>query len=97
MHQITIMDLIIILFKKKEKILKISEYIVYRFSNKIIFVSNHLVQDKIKIKSIVIPNGVNIEKKADNFLFLKQLNLIKGRYIFSAGRFTEEKNPGIRI
>jgi glycosyltransferase involved in cell wall biosynthesis len=74
-----------------KKVLKISEYIVFKFSNKIIFVSNHLVQDKIKKKSIVIPNGVNIEKKADTLLFLKQLGLIKGRYIFSAGRFTEEK------
>jgi len=74
-----------------KKILKTSEYIVFKFSNKIIFVSNHLVQDKIKSKNIVIPNGVNIEKKTGTLLFIKQLNLIEGRYIFCAGRFTEEK------
>lgn len=81
-------------------ILKTSEKIALKNSNKIIFVNKFQMKKyplEIQKKSVYIPNGVDEPKDVYMNDFLKKFNLKKNKYILSVGRITPEKGYDILI
>jgi len=79
-------------------ILRLSEYLGTKFSNKVIVISEYLekwLQEKYGCKrTALIHNGVNLPKKLPEDVaagYLEKFGLVGKRYIFALGRFVEEK------
>lgn len=81
--------------KLAKTILKIGEYLGTKSANKVIVISD-VINSILKTKynrqdSTLIYNGVNIPSISKNDDFIKELGLIKKKYIIAVGRFVEEK------
>ncbi|MDE6831523.1 MAG: glycosyltransferase family 4 protein [Muribaculaceae bacterium] len=75
-------------------ILKAGEYISLRMASRIIFVNRFQMEkfpEKIRKKSIYIPNGINPTWRSTGTEFLEKHNLTPGQYILAVGRITPEK------
>jgi glycosyltransferase involved in cell wall biosynthesis len=80
------------------KFLKLSESIALKFADKVIFVSRYQKEKTGRnVKFIQINNGVNILPVIKNDDYLLELGLEKRKYIFSIGRFVEEKGFDLLI
>jgi alpha-maltose-1-phosphate synthase len=71
------------------------ERVSLKYADSVIFVSEHL-KDQVCLNNIikrhyVIPNGVDIVSGVGYSGYLESIELISGKYILAAGRFTEEK------
>jgi len=84
--------------KIAKTILKTSEWLGTKFSNRVIVISRYLeqwIQTKYKTKkTALINNGVNVSGKLPSNVaetWLKKHDLLKKRYVFALGRFVEEK------
>ena len=76
------------------KLLLFSESVALKTSNKIVFVNRFQMDkydEKIKIKSVYVPNGINDLQISNNTDYLEEIGLEKGKYILSVGRITLEK------
>jgi len=75
--------------------LKLGEWCAAKFANKIIVISstiNTLLKEKYnRHDAHLIPNGVNIPKKAFSIDYITSLGLVKQNYIIAVGRFVPEK------
>lgn len=78
--------------------LKFSEFLSIRFSDKVIFVSAYQ-KDKLgnKDKFVHINNGVKSCAFTNNDNYIRDLGLIKKRYILAVGRIVEEKGFDLLI
>lgn len=86
--------------KLGKTLLKFSEKIALKYSNKIIFVNKYQMEKYpllIQKKSVYIPNGVDEPKKNIMNDFLDKYNLKKNKYILSVGRITPEKGYDVLI
>jgi glycosyltransferase involved in cell wall biosynthesis len=78
-------------------LLKMSEKMIFRFADKIIFVANPYMQYAInegglkKDKAILIPNGLTDFAKLHSSISLSDYNLKKEKYILFVGRLVPEK------
>ena len=81
--------------KYARRFLSLSEKVSIIRSDFIIFISEIIkseILERYKIKNYkIIPNGVIIPKKSLNWDYVKSLDLERGKYIISVGRFLEEK------
>lgn len=78
-----------------KKLLFLCEKIALRYANKIIFVNSYQMMkysNKIKEKSIYIPNGIAKPAFSKKCHFLEKLSIFPGKYILSVGRITPEKD-----
>lgn len=76
------------------KLLLFSESVALKTANKIVFVNRFQMDkydEKIKVKSVYVPNGINDLQVSNNTDFLVEKGLEKGKYILSVGRITQEK------
>jgi len=76
-------------------ILKIGEKFALGGADIIIFVNKaqlKKVSKKIQKKSCYIPNGVRLEGRSYQTVFLEKYNLVPKKYILAVGRFVPEKN-----
>ena len=75
--------------------LKTGELMGVRFSKKVIVISkeikDHIADTYGRNDCVLIPNGVDKPIISDNTDYLELINLVKGRYIFTLGRFVPEK------
>jgi alpha-maltose-1-phosphate synthase len=75
--------------------LKLGEYLGTKSADKVIVISdviNSIVKTKYNRQdSTLIYNGVNIPSISKNDDFIKELGLLKKKYIIAVGRFVEEK------
>ena len=82
--------------KIAKTILKVGEYCGAKFSNRIIVISEQLLEsmkNKFNAKNIsLIYNGVPKPQIINNDEYIRSLNLEKDKYIFAMGRFVPEKN-----
>lgn len=77
-----------------KKLLRLSERVALKFSDKIIFVNRLQMEkypDKIRKKSRYVPNGIHLRDRSEGQECLTQFNLQGRRYILSVGRITPEK------
>ncbi|MDE5608398.1 MAG: glycosyltransferase family 4 protein [Muribaculaceae bacterium] len=75
-------------------ILKAGESISVRFASRIIFVNRFQMEkfpEKIRRKSIYIPNGITPAERTVETDFLERNNITPGKYILAVGRITPEK------
>jgi len=80
--------------KVAKTILKLGERFGSRWANKIICISETIVnnvKDKYKRESVLIFNGVEIPELAQSTETLDKFGLTKGKYILTVGRFVPEK------
>jgi glycosyltransferase involved in cell wall biosynthesis len=76
------------------RILKLSEYAATTRATRIIFVNRERMEafpEKIRSKSVAIPNGVVIRDKTARTDYLTARGLFPGKYILTVGRITQEK------
>lgn len=81
-------------------VLRLSEKIALSASNRIIFVNKFQLDkysDKVKAKSVYIPNGIVPLQRNTATDFLQKLNVESGKYILSVGRITPEKGFDLLI
>ena len=75
-------------------LLKFSESIALRFSDRIIFVNKYQMQKyspDIRKKSVYLPNGINKPIMSEKQDYLNELGIEPKKYILSVGRITPEK------
>lgn len=75
-------------------ILRIGEFLSLRFASKVIFVNKFQMEkfsERIRRKSVYIPNGISDVTPLTSATFLKKNNLEPGKYILAVGRITPEK------
>ena len=75
-------------------LLRFSEFLSLNMANKIIFVNKFQMAkypEKIKAKSVYIPNGINKVTRSEGTGFLDKFGLKKKEYILAVGRITPEK------
>lgn len=76
------------------KILKASEWLSTKGADKVIFINKQrmaMFPEKIRDKSILIPNGVEIKGRTPDTNYLHTKGIIPEKYILAVGRITEEK------
>ena len=76
------------------RLLKFSESVALKFSDKIIFVNKYQMEkynSKIQNKSIYLPNGIDKQLISDRQDYLDELGIEPKKYILSVGRITPEK------
>lgn len=81
-------------------VLRLSEKIALSASNRIIFVNKFQLDkysDKVKAKSVYIPNGIVPLQRNTATDFLQKLDVEPGKYILSVGRITPEKGFDLLI
>lgn len=81
-------------------VLRLSEKIALSASNRIIFVNKFQLDkysDKVKAKSVYIPNGIVPLQRNTATDFLQKLDVEPGKYILSVGRITQEKGFDLLI
>lgn len=81
-------------------VLRLSEKIALSASNRIIFVNKFQLDkysDKVKAKSVYIPNGIVPLQRDTATDFLQKLDVEPGKYILSVGRITPEKGFDLLI
>ncbi len=74
--------------------LRLGEWCSAKFSNALIVVSKEIerhMREKFNRESIYVPNGVSSPDLRSTTNFLDMLGVIPGRYVFTLGRFVEEK------
>jgi len=70
------------------------EWLSLRYSNRIIFVNKFQMEkysDRIRRKSVFIPNGIVPAKRSNSTSFLEENSIEAGQYLLSVGRLTPEK------
>jgi len=81
--------------KIAKTVLKTGEYLSARYANKLIVISediNNTIKQKYnRFDADLIYNGVNIPIRSIETTYIQKLNLIPQKYIFTLGRFVEEK------
>lgn len=83
-----------------KKLLLLSEKVALNTADKIVFVNKFQMEkygDKIKEKSVYIPNGINDLPISPNTNYLDEIGVKAGKYILSVGRITYEKGFDILI
>ena len=87
--------------KLAKSVLKIGEYLGSKFSDRIIVISeviNNIIKQKYKrFDAYLIYNGVNTPIKSTTTDYIQSLGLEREKYIFTLGRFVEEKGFDILI
>ncbi len=81
-------------------VLRMSEKIALSTSNRIIFVNKFQrdkYSEKVKAKSVYIPNGIVPLQRNPATDFLQKLRIDPGKYILSVGRITPEKGFDLLI
>ena len=81
-------------------VLRLSEKIALSASNRIIFVNKFQLDkcsNKVKAKSVYIPNGIVPLQRNAATDFLQKLGVEPGKYILSVGRITPEKGFDLLI
>lgn len=81
-------------------VLRLSEKIALSASNRIIFVNKFQLDkysNKVKAKSVYIPNGIVPLQRNTATDFLQKLDVESGKYILSVGRITPEKGFDLLI
>ena len=74
-----------------KRLLKFSEFLVYMFATRVIFVSRHLSENYSHENKIIITNAVKIDFQGIDVTFLSKYNIEENKYIFYAGRISKEK------
>lgn len=75
-------------------LLKFSEIIALKFSDRIIFVNKYQIQKyspDIQRKSLYLPNGIHKPKISEKRDYLNEIGVEPKKYILSVGRITPEK------
>jgi Glycosyltransferase len=76
-------------------VLKMGERIGVRYSNQVIVISeviNNILKTKYNYnRAYIIYNGVNIAQKSSQKDYIESLGIEDGKYIFTLGRFVQEK------
>ena len=76
------------------KLLKFSEAVALKYSDRIIFVNYFQMQkysSEIRKKSVYLPNGINKPIISERLDYLNELGIEPEKYILSVGRITPEK------
>lgn len=81
--------------KLAKMILRLGEKMGVKYANKVIVIST-VINDILKNNynrqdGVLIYNGVNTPTKSQNIDYIEQLNLLPKKYVFTLGRFVEEK------
>lgn len=82
------------------RLLLLSEKVALNTADKIVFVNKFQMEkycEKIRKKSVYIPNGINELPVSYNIDYLEQIGVLPNRYILSVGRITQEKGFDILI
>lgn len=80
--------------KVAQRLLRLSETVALRFSDKIIFVNPvqmNKFSERVKAKSIHIPNGVAKGRTISSTDYLSTIGIEPKKYLLAVGRITEEK------
>jgi len=81
--------------KLAKAIIKKGEKFGSKYADKVIVISNvikNIIKNKYKREdTVLIYNGVIIPEKSDKIDYLSELGITKDKYLFTAGRFVEEK------
>ena len=81
--------------KFAKMVLKTGEYLSAKYANELIVISeeiNSVIKQKYKrFDANLIYNGVNIPVKSNDTAYIQSLGLAPQKYIFTLGRFVEEK------